>query len=170
MCNERFQELFKSNQPRLFRFALRLTRSEERAKDLIQDTALQAFKKRSALEDSSKFHSWINTILYNTFLANYRKLKRRRELMETNIKPTANSFTRSICTNDGFESLKKGDIETIAKRLRKDTYGAFALYTSGYSYKEIGNHMGVKIGTVKSRIHSARQTLATQCRQLGIAS
>ncbi len=170
MCNERFQELFISHQPRLYRFALRLTRSDDEAKDLVQDTALQAFRKKNHLKDSNKFPSWINSILYNTFRASYRKAKRRRDLMDDKIKPSAVALTRTTCTNNGLESLKKDDIEDLAKSLREETYGAFALYVSGFSYKEIGNEMGVKIGTVKSRIHSARQSLARQCRQLGIAS
>lgn len=170
MCNESFQELFKSHQSQLYRFALRLTRSEHRAKDLLQDTALQAFNKKTNLRDRDKFPSWIKSILFNTFRASYRKTKRRKELLNERIRPSTTALMRSTCTNKGLERLKRNDIENLAKSLREETYGTFAMYVSGYSYKEIGSHMGVKVGTVKSRIHSARRSLAKQCLQHGIAS
>lgn len=70
-----FEALVEEYYQRLFQFGCRLTRNEEWAKDLTQQTFLLAIRKEEQLRDKSKAKSWLFTILYREFLK-----KRRHEV------------------------------------------------------------------------------------------
>jgi len=153
----------------LFRFAIKLTKSEARAKDLLQDTALKAFTKRNSFK-GKQFKSWVSTIMYNTFISNYRSAKRRAKLVE-NIKVSsvimsASSETRNI----GYLQLLKDDVEAQIQSVGPKSRAALSLHTKGYAYKEISQELGVPLGTVKSRINYAREQAKTKILQMGLAT
>ena len=170
MTGERFSVLYQQHKSELFLFANKLSSSHNKAEDLLQTTAVKAFINKDDVEQESKFKPWMATILYNTFVGEYRKRKRRRELMEEKGLHTDAFFNRKRSYNKGFERLKAEDIRSLAKEVSASSYEALELYMTGFAYDEISEILEVPVGTVKSRIHNARRKLKELCLQLELAA
>ena len=67
-----FQELVDANHTALYRFALSLTKSEDRAADLVQQTFYRWAAKGQDLRDPSRAKSWLFTTLYREFIRVHR--------------------------------------------------------------------------------------------------
>ena len=168
MTKQEFTRNYTTIENLLYRFAIKLTKSEARAKDLLQETALKAFTKRASFR-GKQFKSWISTILYNTFITDYRASQRRRKLAEhikvSNIVAPAASETH----NSGYLNLLKDDVETQLLKAGPKSRAALSLHTEGYAYKEISEELNVPLGTVKSRINYAREQAKTRIIQMGLS-
>lgn len=164
-----YEEAFQSHYALMLKFATRLTKCEHKAKDLLQDAAIRAFKHQDKLDDMAKFKSWFSTILYNTFINNYRKMARRRELLEATSGRSLHFFHQSKDYNQGLEKLKADDIHELSANVGPNSFAAFKLFLKGYSYKEISRKLNIAVGTVKSRIHFARTRMKVLTRQHQIA-
>jgi RNA polymerase sigma factor (sigma-70 family) len=170
MANEVFEDLFTRYQTDFIKYARHLTRSEHRAKDLVQTSAMKAYQHLDKLDDKSKFRPWVTRIIYNTHISNFRKVKRRRELMSVQgASPTA-FYNRLTCFNEGLENLKAQDITNMKIYVNQKAYTAFEMYSKGYSYKEIAETMSIAIGTVKSRIFNTRKKMMELSHDMGLVA
>lgn len=169
MTNQEFSECLKSNMHQIFPFAKKLTKSEQDANDLVQDASIRAFEHKEKLNEADKFKSWFNTIMYNTFLNQYKKKTRRRKILNSTEASLPRFFNRSTDHNRGFEKLKYNDVFELCQRVGDSSYSAFVLYYEGYSYKEIADQLDIAIGTVKSRIHFARSKMKQLTKAYSIA-
>ena len=156
MTNQSFSSALTLNYNYLFHFARKLTGNEFDAQDLVQNTSLKAYRNRDKLDDVRNFKAWITTILYNIFVSDYHKNRRRQELLAQNGKSDAYFYNASSCANNGYDNLKSQDLIGLAKRVGKKSFEAFELYLIGYSYQEIADMLEIAIGTVKSRINFVR--------------
>lgn len=170
MNTQDFSQLFSTHEHQLFLFARSLTRSETEARDVVQETAIRAFKNIKELDDKSKFKSWAATILHRLVINQYRKRSRRRELLNRERGLTGHFFNHSSCENKGFENLKEADLIKLTKNVGAESMQAFMLYFKGHSYKEIAEKLQIAIGTVKSRIHFARSKMKQIAMNHGIAA
>ncbi|WP_020570207.1 RNA polymerase sigma factor [Neolewinella persica] len=156
MTNQEFTLRTKELNNLLFAFALRLTRSRQDAEDLMQETAIRAYKYRHNFTKGTNFKSWISTIMRNTFINIYRKNKTRRHLNHTSDEITDNVEVKNIVANSGEQNLR---VEEMTRMLNSmgDIYAIpFLMFYKGYEYQEIATQLNIPIGTVKSRIFSAR--------------
>lgn len=169
MTSKEFSSVLQTNMFQIRPFAKKLTKSETDADDLIQDASIRAYENREKLNEASKFKSWFNTIMYNTFLNQYKKRSRRRSILNSTEASLPRFFNRSTDTNKGFEQLKYEDVFDLCQRVGDASYQAFVLYYEGYSYKEIADQLGIAIGTVKSRIHFARTKMKQLTKEYSIA-
>lgn len=159
---------------RLYGTALRLTRNGEDAEDLVAETVAKAWTKLGELRDTQSFEAWIQRILTNTFMSEWRHRRASPEVaMESETKD-----------NEGepfslFEKLHQPFLlwwatpeeEAIAKLLREDIARALdslddgfriaiiLVDVQGYSYAEAAEFLGVAIGTVRSRLARGRAQL-----------
>jgi len=170
MANEDFGKLFTRYQNDFLRYARHLTRSEHRAKDLVQTSATKACQHIDKLDDLSKFKPWFTRILYNSHISNYRKTKRRRELMQVQGASTNAFYNRLTCANEGLENLKAQDVRNLREVVNEDAFTAFDMFSHGYSYKEIASAMSIAIGTVKSRIFNTRKKMMRLSHELGLVA
>lgn len=169
MTNQEFSKKLQSNMFQILPFAKKLTKSEQDANDLVQDASIRAFEHRDKLKESSKFKSWFNTIMYNTFLNQFKKRSRRRRILNSTEASIPRFFNRSKDHNRGFEKLKYDDVFDLCQRVGDSSYEAFVLYYEGYSYKEIAAKLDIAIGTVKSRIHFARSKMKKLTKAYSLA-
>ena len=133
-------------------FALSLTRNNEDALDLLQDTYVKAISYRTKFEDSTNLKAWLFTIMKNTFINAYRRNVKTRALIVKG---------DDIALNyDHSESrLNAKEIIQHIEKLEDDYKVPFTRYYNGYKYEEIAQELKLPLGTVKSRIFIARKTL-----------
>ena len=144
--------------------ALRLTRDEEAAKDLLQDTLLKAVcncEKFEARDDTS-LESWLFVIMKNTFLTQCRKQKRRRLVMGQLESGGSQLMASGVANNEGYRLFAQEDIERAMTTVKSSYRTAFTLYCQGYKYEEIADILSLPLGTIKSHIFEARKALKLQ--------
>ncbi|MBK8503831.1 MAG: RNA polymerase sigma factor [Saprospiraceae bacterium] len=125
MTNAIFSDALTLNYDYLFHFARKLTGNELDAGDLVQNTSLKAYRNRTKLDDIQNFKAWITTILYNIFVSDYHKQRRRQELLALNGPSDAYFYNVSSCTNAGYDELKRKDLISIAQKVGTKSYEAF---------------------------------------------
>ncbi len=159
MSTTEFSNQLDEFQSFLHHFAYRLTQNKEKAKDLVQDTSLRAFRYRDKFQAGTNFKGWIATIMRNTFINQFRKAKRSRVVSEPVENLAYSIENKTIIYNRGEVNLR---MEELLQKLNDlaDRYRIpFLMYYQGYEYKEIASHLDIPIGTVKSRLFVARQKL-----------
>lgn len=143
----------------LFRFAFKLTADRDEANDLLQETSLKALDNEEKFAPDTNFKGWIYTIMRNIFINNYRKTVRD----QTFVDQTDNLFYLNLPQDSGLDSTEGAydlkEIRRIVNALPKEYRVPFAMYVSGFKYREIAEKLGLPLGTVKSRIFFTRQRL-----------
>ncbi|UTW61176.1 RNA polymerase sigma factor [bacterium SCSIO 12741] len=159
MSTVEFNEmLVKYHNPLQF-FALKLTADEEQAQDLLQDTMLKALTYREKLISGTSFKGWLYTIMKNTFINNYRRGVKYNEIMEKVGNSTYLTTGTSEISLSPDRLINIRNMEDAIDELSEDYSKPFKMKLQGFKYKEIGDEMGIPIGTVKSRIFLARKQL-----------
>ena len=144
---------------KLYYFALSLTSDPEKAQDLLQETFLKALMYREKFVRDTNFKAWIYTIMKNTFINNYRRSVKSKNTFDTNNNDFHLTFSRDYhypapdSVHNEKEILRKID------KLEKEFREPFKMFLTGYKYKEIAEHLGLPLGTVKSRIFFSRKKL-----------
>lgn len=162
MRTANFAQNLLSLQPELLNFAYKLTADHEEANDLLQETSLKALDNEDRYTDETNFKGWIYTIMRNIFINNYRKTLRDQTYVDT----TDNQYFLNQGIDIEVDSTEVAydlkEIRHIVNGLSKEykEYRVpFAMYVSGFKYREIADRLGLPLGTVKSRIYITRQKL-----------
>lgn len=159
MSEGEFNEMLLSNADYLKPFAFTLTRDNESAKDLLQETMLRALVNKEKYSIGTNLKAWIYTIMRNIFINDYRK-KSRQPTMHDN---SGNDFfldsNQHVVRNEAEGNLQWKDIQQAIQRLPEIFRSPFVLYYEGYKYNEIADVLTVPLGTIKSRIHFSRKIL-----------
>lgn len=157
MSQLQFEHHFNNNYDALSSFAMKLAKNRMDADDLIQDTAIKAYRNFNRFVEGSNFKNWSFTILKNTFISKYRKRKSMNlvslpvEEMEFAIASEDLAIEKKGPSMDSISS----SIEALSEKSRKP----FVMFLNGYQYKEISEALEIPVGTVKSRINFARKKL-----------
>ena len=160
--NQKFQELSGS----LRAFAYNLTKDDEEAKDLYQETAFRAISNRDKFRLDTNLKAWLFTIMKNIFINNYRKKTKANTVFDkTDNLYYLNSGSVVIDNAAGTNILMKELKEMIAN-LEDSIRVPFEMHFIGYKYQEIADHLELPLGTVKSRIFFARKALRNKIEKL----
>lgn len=142
----------------LYYFALSLTKDRDNALDLLQESMMRAITYRDKFRDNTNFKAWVYTIMKNTFINDHRRAKRTKALMDT-VDRERDQVRRVQTPASAEASVKMSEIERSLERLDLTFREPFLMHHQGFKYHEIAEHLGIPIGTVKSRIFQARQRL-----------
>lgn len=149
------------------RFALRLTRSHADADDLVQETFLRGYRAWHRYTPGTHARSWLFTICRNAFLRQRARESRRAKLAAATQRP---GFTEpsGAAGHPQFERpdafVGTGILRQIEK-LRPEFRTAVLLCDlHSFAYTDAAHHLGVPVGTLKSRLHRARRILKRQLR------
>ncbi len=150
----------------LFAFALKLTRDQNDAKDLVQETTFRAIQYRNKYRNDTNFKGWITTIMYNQFLTN-KKRKTRRNTIEAPMDDFLFAIESKTVDGQAEENMFIKDVMDMLSQLSKTCRIPFLMYYQGYPYREISEKLGIPLGTVKSRISFARTNLRRMIGEQG---
>jgi RNA polymerase sigma factor (sigma-70 family) len=150
----------------MYNFAYRLTLERDDAKDLVQDTYLKAFRFIESFQKGTNAKAWLFRILKNSFINDYRKKSKEPSKVDYQDVETyynSDEVDRQITPDLRVESLKDmiGDeISNALNSLDVDFRTVIILCDlEGFKYEEMAKILDIPIGTVRSRLHRARNLL-----------
>jgi RNA polymerase sigma-70 factor (ECF subfamily) len=154
-----WDEIVARHSDRVYRLAYRLTGNRPDAEDLTQEVFVRVFRSLHTYTPGT-FEGWLHRITTNLFLDQARRKQRIRfdALPEDadNRLPSAAVGPESASMDQQFDA----DVEAALAVLPADFRAAVVLCdVEGLSYEEIADVLGVKMGTVRSRIHRGRAML-----------
>jgi len=173
LLGSEFQELAFKHVDSLYSTALRMTKNNLDAEDLIQDVYLRAFRFFHRFEKGTNFKAWIFKILTNTYINQYRKkinkpyqvdlekIKYNYDDKEATAQTSAQESERL-----DYETLFDDEIKSALQQI-PDEFRVVVLLADveSFSYKEVAKIIGCPIGTVMSRLSRGRKQLQNYLRE-----
>lgn len=149
----------------LYSTALRMTRNESDAEDLVQETYLRAYRGFDGFAEGTNLRAWLFRILTNTFINRYRAKQRRPQ--ETDLGDVEDLYlyrrlpSLSVGAEDELLSLfPAAEVREAMEGLPENFLLPVLLSdVEGFTYKEISGILDIPIGTVMSRLHRGRKAL-----------
>lgn len=145
--------------PSLFPFALSLTRKQDEAQELLQETIYRALAAQEKFVPGTNLKAWLYTIMKNIFINNYRRRVRRKMVDELPVEEAPLNQTQNASPNLALQNMAIEDMLTAIETLKVEYKTPFMMHFNGFKYHEIAEHLSLPIGTVKSRLHFARRVL-----------
>jgi RNA polymerase sigma-70 factor (ECF subfamily) len=148
-----FHEQLKAILPRLRIYALSLTRDRDAADDLVHDTVIKALTGRHSFQPGTNLAAWLFRIQRNEFISGLRR-QRPSVPVDTAI---AESLSHPAHQDSGL--IMREFVGAFSKLVPTQREALLLAVLEGLPYEVIAAHTGVSVGTVKSRISRARDTL-----------
>jgi RNA polymerase sigma factor (sigma-70 family) len=162
MATKEFNQLLLQNTDFLKPFAVTLTKDQETAKDLLQETMYRALANQEKYNVGTNIKAWLYTIMRNIFINNYRRKAKQNTIFDNSTNDFLLDYNQSTIDNGAESNLRMKDIYAAIHSLPDIFKQPFMLYFEGYKYHEIADNLGEPLGTIKSRIHFARRLLKEQ--------
>ncbi|ELR72631.1 RNA polymerase sigma-70 factor, ECF subfamily [Fulvivirga imtechensis AK7] len=166
-----FEKEFLPHIDSMYNFAYRLTFDEDDAKDLVQDTYLKAYRFIESFEKGTNAKAWLFRILKNSFINDFRKRSKepsKVDYQEVESFYNSEDVDRTITTDLRVETVQDmiGDeISNALNSLDVDFRTVIILCDlEGFKYDEMAKILDIPIGTVRSRLHRARNLLKERLR------
>ncbi len=173
-----FDRLYRDHVDLVYRYAHRLCGEVEAAKDLVQETFLNAYKGFNSFRGDAQVSTWLYTIASRACLRMRRKRKGEpeRELSLDEFVPTSNGEFRLQIPMEGLtpeEALQNKELRNaldhaIDKLPKKYRMALVLRDMEGLSAKDVGAIMGLNERAVKSRLHRARLFVRRELSARGI--
>lgn len=156
----------------MYNFAFRLTNDEDDANDLMQDTYLKAFRFINSFERGTNAKAWLFRILKNSFINDYRKKSKEPSKVDyQEVETTYNSLDDAEVTVttdlrlDTVQDMIGDEVANALNSLPVDFRTVIILCDiEGFTYEEMAKILDIPIGTVRSRLHRARNLLKEKLR------
>jgi RNA polymerase sigma-70 factor (ECF subfamily) len=157
----------------LYNFAYHLTYNEDDANDLVQDTYFKALRFMNKYEVGTNPKAWLFTILKNAFINEYRKKSKQpnkvdyEEIVNFHQEEEGTNYSSYMDLRvEMFENMM-GDEVTIAINDLPEDFRTVILLCDieGFTYEEIAAIIDIPLGTVRSRLHRARNLLKEKLKK-----
>ncbi len=149
----------------LMPICIRYRTNEQDAVAALNKAFLKILKSLQSFDDDLSFERWCKRITVNTLIDEYRKDKRRREVMDKHAETRGADY--HIDYNQAERSLEAEDIRKIIQELPEPTRTVFNLHAiEGYSHAEISERLEMPLGTSKWHVFQARKILQERVRKL----
>jgi RNA polymerase sigma-70 factor (ECF subfamily) len=165
-----FAEQAMQYAPQLYSAALRMTRNQADAEDLVQETYLRAYRGFGGFTEGTNLRAWLYRILTNAFINTYRARQRRpaesdladvEDMYLYKRLPTLDTLAASRSAEDQlFDMLTDDEVKAALEALPENFRLPVLLAdVEGFAYKEIAEMLDIPIGTVMSRLHRGRKAM-----------
>ena len=174
-----FENLALKHIDPLYSAALRLTKNERDAEDLVQDTFLRAYRFFDKFERGTNIKAWLFKILTNTFINRYRRVVKERNIVEGSERDAVHERFISREASDSaanpeawfFDRLLSDDVLQAVDSLPIDFRLVVILADlQEFSYKETAEILDVPVGTVMSRLYRGRRLLQKSLAKYAVLS
>jgi RNA polymerase sigma-70 factor (ECF subfamily) len=162
MSTADFDQILIKNTEFLRPFAFTLTRDQESAKDLVQETLFRALANKEKYNIGTNIKAWMYTIMRNIFINNYRRKAKQQTIFDHTTNDYLLDTNQVAVTNEAIATLNMKEVQEAIHKLPEIFRNPFLLYFDGYKYHEIADMLKEPLGTIKSRIHFARKLLKSQ--------
>lgn len=168
-----FDELYKLTSSRAYFVALQITKNEQDAEDVLQESYVSAIAKINTLDKPESFVSWLHHIVANKSKDSLKKKKPtlfeggEDEAFEV-IPDEDTSFSPEENLNQ--EELQKAVMEVIGELTEEKRACVLMMYFEEMSVNEIAETLDVPVSTVKNRLFTARKDLKAKFEKRGITS
>ncbi len=154
-----WDEVVRQHSARVYRLSYRLTGNQHDAEDLTHDVFIRVFRSLDSFRPGT-FEGWLHRITTNLFLDRARR-KQRIRFDALSDEFAARLPSRLQGPEESFDVTHlDGDIQQALDALAPTFRAAVVLCDiEGYSYEEVAQTLGIKLGTVRSRIHRGRAQL-----------
>lgn len=143
---------------------MNFTQNIDDADDLVQETMLKAIRYSKLYQEGTNLKGWLYTIMRNTFINDYRRMVKQRSIIDTTEEVNSAQLLKSATDNQANNKFISDDVNKALSQLSNEYYTPFIKYFEGYKYHEIADMLNIPIGTVKTRIHVARQSLKSNLK------
>jgi RNA polymerase sigma-70 factor, ECF subfamily len=162
-----------------FGTAMRLTMNRQDAEDLVQESALLAFKAFASFQPGTNFKAWFFRIMLNCFYSSRRKKRPEQSVQDLEDVPELYLYTRTA--EAGLHGRETDPVTLTLGRMAADDIAAalaslpdeFRMvctmyFMEDFSYQEIAEMLGIPVGTVRSRLHRGRKLLQMRLWELAV--
>jgi RNA polymerase sigma-70 factor (ECF subfamily) len=169
-----FEELLGRHEEKIYRLAMRFTRNETDAAEILQETFLSAWRNLDRFEGKAQFGSWLYRVAVNAALMLLRSQKRHPQVAVEDVTPevlgeaardagpglgAGADWSRRPDEQFQSEELRR-QIQLAVDQLPESQRSVFLMRdVDGLSTEETAELLGVTLPTVKTRLHRARLTL-----------
>lgn len=167
-----FEKEFLPHIDAMYNFAFRISYDEDLAKDLLQDTFYKAFRFIESFHEGTNAKAWLFRILKNSFINEFRKKSKEPTMVDYQVVETyynSDDVNELITTDLKVEVLQGmiGDeVSNALNSLAVDFRIVIILCDlEGFTYEEMSKILDIPIGTVRSRLHRARNLLREKLRE-----
>jgi RNA polymerase sigma factor (sigma-70 family) len=162
MTTREFNSRLVEHNDSLRGFAYNLTRNTDDALDLIQETFLKALLYKDSFTNQSNFKAWLMTIMKNTFINAYNRSIKGNRIVEEITALSSNSH------NNTEIIINTKELNKAINALKDDYKIPMQRFIDGFKYHEIADELKLPIGTIKSRIFTARGKIANTLNEKSI--
>lgn len=149
-----FEELHKRHHPKLLRFSMRIVQSSDSAEEVVNDTLMTVWRTADRFEGRSKPSTWMFGICYRMAMKARQKIARRAGDVELDENLVADA------KNTADDVILRTDLAAAMASLTPDLKAVVELtYFNGFLYTEISEILECPVGTVKTRMMTARKRL-----------
>lgn len=159
----RFDVLLRPHLAQLYRFAYRLCMDKHQSEDLLQDLLVKLYPRMNELAEIQNLRSWLERSLYNLYIDSFRRNKRNPVQLGDEEYQDALNITPTLVDNpesslEEQQLMKR--IQHCLGRLNDDQRQLIGLHDiEGYTLPELAAILDTPVGTLKSRLHRAREKL-----------
>jgi len=153
----------------LYNFAYSLTSNQDDSDDLVQETFLKAYKFLNSYQSGTNAKAWLFRILKNSFINDYRKSSKeppKVDYQEVESYYNSDDVDIKMTTDlrvDAVNGMMGDEVAMALNNLDVDYRTIIILCDlEGFKYEEMAKILDIPIGTVRSRLHRARQLLKEQ--------
>ena len=175
---EEFEALLAPTLDRAWGTARRLTRNDADAEDLVQESALLAYRGFKSFERGSNFPAWFLRILMNAFLSSRRRhraldaAESLDELPNAYVQRQAHALVdtgASDLARSVIGGLEQEEVEAAIDALPEEFRVVATLYfLQDQPYQVIADLLGIPVGTVRSRLHRGRSLLQKRLWEIAL--
>ena len=155
---EEFEKDIIDSHKTLENYAIYLTKNQELADDLLQETLLRILTKINKYEDQGCFDAWAKKVMKNIFINEKNSNEKHKQTFVDGYNYiNDDSFHPSVSENDSKYS--NDEIYKAISMLPTRYEQMISMQMAGYKYEEIARKMGISVGCVKSTLFAAKNRL-----------
>lgn len=156
-----YADLMKLHQRFVFTLALRFTKNREDAEEIAQDCFVKAYRSLNTFRNTSKFSTWLYSIVYTTAMTFLRKKRLDVQSLDAEgVLPKVENRVSDLNADEVEHKSKMVFVNRAIEQLLPDDAAVITLFYQGeQSLEEIGQALGMEVNTVKVKLHRARHRL-----------